>query len=164
MPSPSPFRPDPDLARFLAGGVSINAGSGSAERNPSLCRALGCRVEGGGARLTVFFSALQAADLLRDIRQGGAVAVVFSHPPTHQTVQVKGWDARVEPLAEGDLARVAAYRTAFAETLGPLGFPEALVRSLLDCADADLVAVGFTPEAAFNQTPGARAGTPLAAP
>jgi hypothetical protein len=42
-----------------------------------------------------------------------------------------------------------------------LGFPEPLVRALLDCRDEDLVALTFTPVAVFNQTPGAQAGTPL---
>jgi hypothetical protein len=120
-------------------------------------------VDGKGRRITVFLSAPHAADLLRDVGQSRALAVVFSEPPTHRTIQIKGRDARVEPLALGDPAVVEAYRKAFVECLRPLGFTEAMVRALLDCADKDLVAVAFTPEAAFNQTPGAQAGTPLLA-
>ena len=66
-------------------------------------------------------------------------------------------------MAPGVPAVVAAYGTAFVACLRPLGFTEPMVRALLDCPDADLVAVAFTPEAAFNQTPGAQAGTPLQA-
>ena len=161
MPAPPPLQLDPDLARFVMGGVSINAGSGSAEGIPSLCRAFGCRVDPGTGRITLFFAARQAADLVRDATGSGALAVVFSEPPTHRTVQIKGQDARRVPLAEGDLACVTAYRTAFAQCLVFLGFTEVMVRTLLDCPDEDLVALTFTPSAFFNATPGAQAGTPL---
>jgi len=163
MPSPTPFQFDPDHLRFMTGGVSINTGSSGEGGLPSQCRAFGCRVDALGRRITVFLSGPPAADLLRDVQSTGAIAVVFADPPTHQTIQIKGSDARVEPLLPGDPAVVAAYRTAFIECLRPLGFTESMLRALLDCADADLVAVGFTPEAAFNQTPGAQAGTPLLA-
>ena len=161
MPALPTLQLDPDLARFLAGGVSINAGSASAAGVPSLCRAFGCRVDPGTGRITVFFAAPQAADLVRDATRSGALAVVFSEPPTHRTVQIKGQDARLEPLAEGDLACVTAYRAAFAQCLVFLGFTEVMVRTLLDCPDEALVALTFTPSALFNSTPGAQAGTPL---
>ena len=161
MPALPTLQLDPDLARFVAGGVSINAGSASAAGVPSLCRAFGCRVDPGTGRLRVFFATSQAADLVRDATGSGALAVVFSEPPTHRTVQIKGRDARLEPLAEGDLACVTAYRAAFAQCLVFLGFTEVMVRTLLDCPDEALVALTFTPSALFNSTPGAQAGTPL---
>jgi hypothetical protein len=161
MPALPTLQLDPDLARFVTGGVSINAGSASAAGVPSLCRAFGCRVEPGTDRITLFFSAPQAADLIRDATASGALAVVFSEPPTHRTVQIKGQNARLIPLAEGDLACVTAYRTAFAQSLVFLGFTEAMVRTLLDCPDEALVALTFTPSAFFNSTPGAQAGTAL---
>ncbi|WP_243295353.1 hypothetical protein [Geothrix mesophila] len=152
---------DPELTRFVMGGVSINAGSASAEGVPSLCRASGCRVDPATGRLRLFFAGPQAVDLVRDTTQSGALAVVFSEPPTHRTVQIKGQDARIEPLAESDLACVRAYRTAFAQCLVFMGFTEVMVRTLLDCPDEALVALTFTPSALFNSTPGAQAGTPL---
>lgn len=161
MPALPSLLLDPELTRFVMGGVSINAGSGSAEGLPSLCRAFGCRVDPGTGRITLFFSAPQAADLIRDATASGALAAVFSEPPTHRTVQIKGQDARLVPLAEGDLACVTAYRTAFAQSLVFLGFTEVMVRTLLDCRDEALVALAFTPSDFFNSTPGAQAGTPL---
>lgn len=161
MPPPPTLQLDPDLARFVTGGVSINAGSAGVAGAPSLCRAFGCRLEPGTGRLRVFFAQSQAADLIRDATAGGALAVVFSEPATHRTIQVKGGDARLVPLGEGDLACVETYRTAFAESLVFLGFTEVMVRTLLDCPDEALVALTFTPAALFNSTPGAQAGTPL---
>ncbi|MBP1771905.1 MAG: hypothetical protein H6P99_1068 [Holophagaceae bacterium] len=160
MPTANPFRLDPELVRFMTGGLSINTGSGSAEGLPSQCRAFGVRVDPTG-RVTVFLAGAQAADLLRDAARSRALAVVFSDPPTHRTIQLKGRDARVEPLRPGDLAEVRAYREAFTRRLVPLGFTAPLVLALLDCPDDDLMALTFTPEAAFDQTPGAHAGAPL---
>lgn len=137
------------------------AGSAGTGDFPNLCRALGCRVDAHSGRVTVYFSAPQAADLLRDLEQTGKVAVVFSYPPTHRTIQLKGLDAKFGPARAGDMALVTAYQTAFAQCLQTLGFAEAMVRALLSVQVADLVAVTFTPEVAFNQTPGARAGVLL---
>lgn len=164
MPAPPRHPFDPELVRFLTGGRSLNLAAADGEGRPSQCRALGCRIDGAGARVTVFLSRHQGADLLRDAARNGALAAVFSDPPTHRTLQLKGSDARPEPLAPGDADRVAAYRTAFVQGLLPLGFKEPLIRALLDCPDQDLVALAFTPEAVFNQTPGAQAGTPLTPP
>lgn len=160
MPTATPFRLDPELVRFMTSGLSINTGSGSAEGLPSQCRAFGVRVDPAG-RVTVFLAGAQAVDLLRDVARSRALAVVFSDPPTHRTLQLKGGDAQVGPLRAGDLAEVRAYREAFTRCLVPLGFTAPLVQALLDCPDDDLVALTFTPEAAFNQTPGAQAGAPL---
>lgn len=160
MPTATPFRLDPELVRFMTSGLSINTGSGSPEGLPSQCRAFGVRVAPAG-KVTVFLAGRQAVDLLRDAARSRALAVVFSDPPTHRTVQLKGRDACVEPLGADDLAEVRAYREAFTRRLVPLGFTAPLVHALLDCPDDDLVALTFTPEAAFDQTPGAHAGAPL---
>ncbi|WP_243384937.1 hypothetical protein [Geothrix alkalitolerans] len=161
MPTAPSLLLDPELTRFLTGGLSINAGSASAAGVPSLCRAFGCRVDPGPGRLRLFFAGPQAVDLVRDATRSGALAVVFSEPPTHRTIQIKGQDARLEPLVDTDLACVTAYRAAFAQCLVFLGFTEGMVRTLLDCPDEALVGLSFTPSVLFNSTPGAQAGTPL---
>jgi hypothetical protein len=89
------------------------------------------------------------------------VAVVFSQPSTHQTIQIKGDDATVGALADGDVARVAAYADALVRDLQTLGYTEEFGRALVGFDPADLVTVSFTPNAAFRQTPGPNAGAPL---
>jgi hypothetical protein len=44
----------------------------------------------------------KAGKLLECLRANGAIAAVFSRPSTHQTLQLKGVDAAVGPLAHGD--------------------------------------------------------------
>ncbi|MGE5386579.1 MAG: hypothetical protein ACM3SV_11925, partial [Betaproteobacteria bacterium] len=77
--------------------------------------------------------------------------------------QLKGRDAMVEPLGEGDLQRVEAYRDGFVRELAPLGYDARLVRTFLACAPDDIVALAFTPSEAFSQTPGPHAGESLKA-
>lgn len=147
----------------MTGPVSIIAASCSTSCAPSMARSIGCRVSADRRRVALFFPTSQAGGLLADVSATGAVAVAFSEPATHRTLQIKGADAAVAPLEEGDLGIVAKYRQLLIEELGRLGEDPRLVRSLLACAAADLVVVNFTVAAAFSQTPGPSAGACLSA-
>ncbi len=159
---PPPLITD-EHAGFMESGLSISIGGCNAEKLASVCRAIGCRVSPDRRRVTVFVSASQGRLLLDDLRATGAIAVVFSLPSTHRTLQLKGRDAIVEPLGVGDLQRVEAYREGFVRELEPLGYEPRLVRTFLACAPDDIVALTFTPREAFSQTPGPHAGEPLKA-
>jgi hypothetical protein len=152
---------DADHAAFMQRGISIGIATCDQHNVPSQVRATGCRISADRRCVTIFISAIQAARVVADVRSNGVVAAVFSEPSTHRTVQVKGHDANVSAIADGDLLVVDAYRDAFARELEPLGFNEVIIRALLACPSADLVAVSFTPTAAFSQTPGPNAGEPL---
>lgn len=152
---------DSEHAEFLQRGVGISVAACDIDNVPTLARACGCRVSGDRRRVTIFISATQAAPVLKCIRANGAIAVVFSEPSTHRTVQLKGGDTMVSGLAEGDLQVIADYRSAFAGELAPLGYDEILIRTLLSYPSADIVGLSFTPSEAFSQTPGPRAGEPL---
>jgi hypothetical protein len=153
---------DAEHAAFLAtAGVSISVGACNAERLPSLTRAIGCRIADDRSRVTVFVIVAQSREVLDDVRANGRIAVVFSEPHTHRTVQLKGEDAVAEGLIDGDRARIERYRDAFTAELGALGYSPLFTRTLLDCSGGEVVAVSFTPAAAFSQTPGPKAGAPL---
>jgi hypothetical protein len=154
---------DEAQAAFMQGGVSISAASCGAQPFPSLCRALACRVFADRRQLTVMVSKAQAAALLADVQCNGRLALVCSQPSTHRTIQIKGDDAQVLAPDADDLRAVAMHRNAFVAEVVPLGFAEPLVRLLLTCPEQDIVAIRFTPNAAFNQTPGPRAGAVLQA-
>lgn len=154
---------DAEHAAFVLGGVSVVAASGNAACVPSLARATGCRVSDDRRRVTLFVATSYAQALLQHIRETGAIAVVFTEPCSHRTVQLKGRDARIEALQEGDLERVGAYRQRWIRALTDLGFAEDLPRTMLACPSQELVAVAFTVTAAFSQTPGPRAGSVLGA-
>lgn len=163
MPKTSPGNPllDKAHAAFLGGPVAINVASCDAKGLPSLARAYGCRISKDRRHVTVFLSVPQAEPLLRDLRAGRPVAVVFTRPKTHQTIQLKGPDAKVAPLGHGDRAITAAYANAFAGEIAAIGFNERFSRAIVSGTQGEVVGVTFAPTAAFVQTPGPTAGQRL---
>jgi hypothetical protein len=67
----------------------------------------------------------------------------------------------VSVLEAGDLEIAARYVAALAADICRLGWSDGFGRALVAFDPAELVAVGFTPAAAFDQTPGPRAGARL---
>jgi len=160
-PERPPALVDESLAQFITGGVSVIVASRDAANVPSLTRAIGCRVAGDRRTVTVFVDATQAGAVLGDVLASRAIAVVFSQPSTHRTYQLKGVDAARVALADGDRERIARYPDRMIGEIGKLGLPETFTRAMLASAPADVVAIAFTPCAAFDQTPGPRAGAKL---
>lgn len=148
-------------AAFIGCGVMVSVASRDANLAPSVVRALGCRVAPDRRRVTVLLAGSQSAALLRDLRDTRAIAVVFSQPSTHRTIQLKGSDALVGAPEPGDAALIEANCTALVRDMVPAGYPESFVRTLLAFEPHDLVAVTFAPSAAFAQTPGPHAGKRL---
>ena len=153
---------DEGAAAFLhRPGISITAASPDGRNVSRIGRCLGCRVTADREKVTVFIPSAQYQGFFDALATSRAIAVVFSYPSTHQTLQLKGIDAAVAPLAPGDAEIVARHVDNFAEELGALGYPRDVVRTSQWCEAAELRAVTFTPSAAFEQTPGPGAGAPL---
>jgi hypothetical protein len=148
-------------AAFLVGPVAINVASRSATLAPSIARAYGCRVSGDRRQIVVFLSSSRSEAVLRDLAEGTPIAVIFSRPKTHESLQLKGERANVRPLEPGDRERMRRYGEAFAAEICALGYPAELAQALLAGVDEDAVGVGFEPSALFEQTPGPHAGERL---
>lgn len=151
----------PDVLAMMRRGVSVQVASGSAQLRPSVMRAMGCSIDVDAGTVTVFISRAQGAELLRDIEASGRVAVMFSQPSTHRTVQLKATEAAMRPAVPHDRALIDAYVLAVVDDIVSIGFPPPLVRAIFACRLEDLVAVTFTPAEAFEQTPGPKAGERL---
>jgi len=147
-----------DVAFLRIDHLSIVAASRGTGNIPFSSRALGLRLSPDLRSVTLFFSAADAHGLLANIRNNAMIAAVFSQPSTHQALQLKGSDAKVEKLLKSDQKIVASYRQAFVEHLKKFGYSPNLIEALLTPESDDLVAVTFTPSAAFSQTPGPKAG------
>lgn len=158
--APAPLL-DERRADFLTHHVSILVGSCNADCEPSVVRAYGCRVAPDRAAVTVFLAAAHSGAVLQDLRAGRGIAVVFSRPRTHETLQLKGIRASIAPLADGDRETMRAYGRSFGEEVGAVGFGEPFGSAIMAGVDEEAVAVTFAPTAAFEQTPGPAAGQPL---
>jgi hypothetical protein len=159
---PTGFHLSETHTAFIEGGVVIVAATADAERRTSLALALGCRVARNRRRVRIYLDTGKSATLRRDLPAGGQIAVVFSHPASHQTIQIKGRMLRPHPLRPEDHAHMAAYLDRLAHELRRMGEEEALVRTVLACPREAVVAIDFEPHAAFGQTPGPAAGNPIA--
>lgn len=161
MTDHAPILIDDELAAFMQGGISLNLAARDGRMMPSVARALGCRVTGNGRSVRILVSQQQAAQVLADVRETGMLAVVVSEPASHRTFQLKGGRARIEAPGAEDLLAVHAYRVSFPAHLEGLGYPPLMIRTFLSCPDEDVVAIVFSPDAVFLQTPGSHAGSEL---
>ncbi len=130
MTGNQPDTPLLDEARavFITHRVAMNVASCSAARVPSLVRAHGCRISADRRRVTVFVSVPRAATVLADLRAGGAIAVVFSLPRTHETIQLKGAQASIVPLEGGDRELMKTYAGKFCRR-NPSAWLQGIARS-----------------------------------
>jgi adenylate cyclase len=128
---------------------------------PDLVRAIGGRVERDG-HVAVFVSGHDAASMLASMQPGDPLAVVFSKPSTHRTLQVKGPLVDIR-AAEDDDVRLAGLRAAgMVADLVSIGFGEAFGQGLLAFEREALVVLRLRPEFLFDQTPGPQAGAAIA--
>jgi hypothetical protein len=149
----------PDLVAMMARGVSVIVGSRDAALRPSVMRAVGSRVEANGRDIKVYLSRPQSRQLVQDIAATGHIAVVFSEPSTHRTLQLKASRAEMREADASDAPVLERYLRSMEQEIQKVGFAPPLTRAMLAHRIDDVVAVRFTPEQAFDQTPGPRAGT-----
>ena len=154
----------PDLVAMMARGISVIVAARDAGLRPSLMRAVGSRVEADGRDITVYLSRPQSRQVLEDLASNGHIAVVFSEPSTHRTVQLKASRVDMRGADEGDAPVLERYLRSMESEIQRVGFAPPLTRAMLAHRLQDVVAVRFTPEQAFDQTPGPRAGSPLGGP
>ena len=153
----------PDLLAFLQRGLSLYLGSTDARGWPQVARALAIRAL-PGPQLALAVPTGSAAELLAAIEATGQVALVLCQPTTHFTVQVKGRDARVEPLLAEQWPELRRNRDAFSAEILPFGFGADFTDAWFSVAGDGVHAlriVRFTPSGAWNQTPGPGAGVAM---
>ncbi|MGD9943001.1 MAG: hypothetical protein AB7L76_11870 [Burkholderiaceae bacterium] len=151
----------PEHIAMIDKGISAIVGSRNAANRPSVMRAVGTGISADGTEVTVFLARSQSRQLLQDLAATGEIAVVFSEPLSHRTVQVKARRVRLRAADEGDLPLLRRYLASMEHEIGCIGFDARFVRTVLAHRLDDTVAVSFAPEQAFDQTPGPGAGSAL---
>jgi hypothetical protein len=159
---PKPVILDERHVDFIQRHVTINVSSRDANNMPTLVRGFGCRVAESGQRVTVYVPQMSGQRLLQSLAGHGMIAVVCSRPSTHEALQLKGVDAKVADLDAGDHQTVRNCFESFLVELKTLGYSDHFVNAVRSLMDEGVVAVTFTPSAAFVQTPGPQAGQSLA--
>jgi hypothetical protein len=147
-------------AAFVQGPVSVIVASRNADRVPDVVRGCGCRVSRDRRQVTVLIEPARASSLLDDVAGNGLIAVVFSQPSTHRTIQLKGEDARIVPVTAADRVAVRRHHQQWCAELTGIGYPPEFAAAVHG-GNGPIAAIRFTPTAAFQQTPGPGAGQPL---
>ena len=153
----------PQQAELIGRRVSIIVGSRDAALRPHLMRALACSLSADRCQVTVLINPHSAEQVLADLRANGHIAVVFSEPTTHRTLQLKGNDAQVLECGADGEALAERHLQRFIAELADIGLPAEVARTLLR-REGGLVALRFTVREAYDQTPGPQAGSALHAP
>lgn len=163
--SAAPPRPllSPEHIAMIDKGVSAIVASRNAAQRPSLMRAVGAGIAADGSELTVYVSRNQSRQLLQDVAATGHVAVVFSEPLSHRTVQVKARRAELRAATDSDRPLLSRYLRSMEHEVGCVGYDAVFVRAMLAFDLDDVVAIRFTPTEAYDQTPGPKAGSALPA-
>lgn len=144
-------------------GVSAIVASRDNALRPTLVRAVGAAITVNGTRITVYVSRRQSHQLLQDLAATGHIAVVFSEPLSHRTVQVKASRVHMRAAGPADQPVLQRYQRSMEHEVSLVGFAAPFVRAMLAYAADDVIAVSFQPETAFDQTPGPKAGAALPA-
>lgn len=150
------------VARFLASGLSITVSGRNDRLVPSIAKAAGCQVSADGRELSVLLFAEMAGPVCHDIAENRLVAVCFCRPSSNETMQFKGRDARSARATPLEVAAARRCVDLLIDDLTSLGFGRAMLDNYFWRGRADLLAIRFSPDAAFLQTPGPQAGTALA--
>lgn len=150
-------------ASFMQSGLALIAASRNAENRPSSALVLACRVRDNGKLVTIVVRPSQCAELLRDVRESGAIAFACSQVGTHRSLQIKSGSAKVGAVDASDIGEIVAQTSAFIETVVSFDhLPEAMMRAYAHFDLHDLAVITFSPDQIFTQTPGPGAGVRIA--
>lgn len=149
-----------EIVDFIESGVSIIVGVVGADGRARGGRALASRVLAGGA-IRLIYPAEGNSAISDTAQSGGPIAVTFSAPMSHRTIQLKAMSTRAEELEAEDLKSLTHQTDAFASVLRAIGYGPSFVRTFCQRRSQSVCVLSFSPNAAFEQTPGPGAGRKL---
>lgn len=152
---------DPEILSFIQSHeVSLYLAGCATQRQPRATRAFHCRPHADGRRLVVWIAQYNS-ELLAGINSNGCIALVIAHVQSFRSMQLKGLDAQVLPVDPADYAHILNYQRGFIEKTTAVGHPPEVMRTHAQFRVDKLAAIHFTPNAAFAQTPGPKAGNSM---
>lgn len=149
-----------ELAEFCQSGISVVMASRDAAGRPVIGRGLASRIDGEG-RVRVIFRESANAAFQRAIAAGAPIAVTFTKPYSHRSIQIKAQHAEIVQLSPPDGPAAFSQTRAFRAELVSVGYTETMASAYTRFEPHELAAAEFLPESAFVQTPGPSAGSAL---
>lgn len=143
---------------LLEGGHSVLVGAVDAEGIPSCCRGVALASNDGLATATVYVPAATSHEIIANVATTRRVAVLVSHPISHNSVQFKGTTRGVRMAGESERMLIRERIDQFAAIIETLGLPPRITRSVVYWP---AFAIDFDVVETFDQTPGPNAGAAL---
>lgn len=148
------------MAEFCQSGISIVLASCDGGPSPVIGRGVACRVMAGGPMRIVLRNSSNGA-LLKALGRGARLAVTFTQPTTHFSLQLKSPSARIVPADALDVPAAHGQTAKFRQEIMAVGYSECFAAAYCGFEPHDLLTITCTPEQAFLQTPGPSAGSAL---
>ena len=149
----------PEVVEFIHGGVAVGVATRDDDLRPEFARGWGPEVSADGRSLRLCVWAPEGSRMRANLEQNGAVAVGFSPPTIARAVQVKGVAAAVSEPGAADLERAERHARSFVAEAGRIGAPAEIAQRMF--VRTGLVAIQFSIDEVFEQTPGPTAGRRL---
>jgi hypothetical protein len=155
---------EPEIAEFLAQGLSIHMATRNARLEPHGVRVVAALVDtddAGDSYVTAFVPAADAAPMLANLNNNGQVALAFARPADDRAFQVKGESVDVRQAAPTERAAVQDQWQRFQAQMQMIGIPP---EATVGWGTWPCMAIRLRVVAVFDQTPGPGAGARLAGP
>lgn len=150
---------DPTVVEFIHGGVAVGVATRDDDLRPEFARGWGPEVSPDGRSVTLCVSAPEGSLMRANLEPNGTLAVGFSPPTIARAVQVKGVVTAVGEPEAADLERVERHVQSFVAECERIGAPAEVSTRMF--VRPGLVAVRFSVDEVFDQTPGPTAGRRL---
>jgi hypothetical protein len=145
-----------DVMELFASGVDVYIATRSKDLVPESALGMGIRVHADRRTATVYVPDVSLARTLANLQEPSApVALMFCHPPTNRSVQLKGHLLGLRPSTDSDREIQQIFRSALVASFAQIGIPRALTRGLPWWPST---AIDVEVEQVFKQTPGPDAG------
>ena len=149
-----------ELAAFMQSGIAVDLATVASGLHPIAGLALACRIDPTGTVGVLLCKPANLA-LLEAIAQGGPVAVTFTRPRDHRSIQIKAKSARITSVRADDPPEVARQCAGLRDELIGAGYSPAFSAAYVAYEPKEVVAVELSPDRIFVQTPGPGAGSEL---
>jgi hypothetical protein len=144
-----------ETVEYMESGVSLLLGTRDAALRPASARAFGVEINAPSNTATVFVAVAGSQITLANLRDNAQLALTFSRPIDHRSLQVKGRVLTIGETEERQRAVQDRYFARFSEGLIFTGLRQNLLRRIRYFPS---YAVHFRIESMFDQTPGPGAG------
>ncbi len=147
-----------EWVEFVESGVSILVGTRDEALRPEASRAVGAAISPDRRRLQVFAPEATSSRTCENAAATLRVAVTFSRPFDHRSIQLKGPVVAVRPALPEERAIQERYLAAYVEQLYLVGLPRGMTRKIRYWPS---MVIELEIESVFVQTPGVGAGRRL---